>query len=341
MPFARLMRSSRIGLAAATVAASCLLAGPASAATTVLPAGGSGFDTDSEGWSPAGASCSPAPLLCTPEAVYDSGAGNPPGSIAARTTVTVNLLDLFSATEAWSSPRFTVPVEPITGARLSLERAFSGGGLVDVQPKASYTAVLHDLTAGSEQTVFTESLTTSDTTFTPKSDTASVVGGHEYQLTLSATTAQSTVAASAFSGTTNLWFDNVGLSVHTSSGSGAGSGGGGGGSLTDAELRQLMLGSLIGPAVLKGNKLFVKVRCPKKVGRTCRIALQGMLTKRKAATSKRAVQIRKGKVKRVALKVKPKLRDKVAKRKRLLFRERVRAGKARATVFKRLKLVRR
>ena len=43
----------------------------------------------------------------------------------------------------------------------------------------------------------------------------------------------------------------------------------------------------------------------------------------------------------MVLKVKPKAKAKVAKRKRLLFKERVRAGKAKATVYKRLKLIRR
>jgi hypothetical protein len=43
----------------------------------------------------------------------------------------------------------------------------------------------------------------------------------------------------------------------------------------------------------------------------------------------------------VALSVKPKARQKLAKRKQLLVRERVSAGKARATVFKQRKLIRR
>jgi hypothetical protein len=94
-------------------------------------------------------------------------------------------------------------------------------------------------------------------------------------------------------------------------------------------------------AVLKGNRLFVKVKCPKKIGRACRITAQGLLRKHKPATTKRTVKVRSGKGKLVVLKVKPKLRARVAKRKRLLVSEKVRAGKTTATAYKVRKLIRR
>jgi hypothetical protein len=65
------------------------------------------------------------------------------------------------------------------------------------------------------------------------------------------------------------------------------------------------------------------------------------LKKRKPATANRTLKIAKGKSKRVVLRVKPRAKGKVAARKRLLFKVRVRAGKAQATAFKRLKLIRR
>lgn len=140
-------------------------------------------------------------------------------------------------------------------------------------------------------------------------------------------------------GTTSLRFDNVALTVQGAAGGGSGAGGG----LNDGQLRSLIAGagSLIGPAVLKGKRLMVKVRCPKKVGRPCRIALQGLLAKRKPATAVRRAKVRNGKTKKLALKVKPKALAKVKARKKLLFKETVRAGKAQATVYKRLRLVRR
>jgi hypothetical protein len=95
----------------------------------------------------------------------------------------------------------------------------------------------------------------------------------------------------------------------------------------------------LGP--LKGNKITVKAKCPGKAGATCRITLRGMLNRKKAATSSRKAKVAKGKTKKFVLRVKPKGLKKVAKSKRLLFKETVRAGGAKATVYKRLKLVRR
>jgi hypothetical protein len=323
------------GLGAVCIA--LLLFTSAASAATVYPSGGNGFDTNAEGWSPGASSCTPIALLCTPEAAYDSGVGNPPGSIAAKTTVTVNLVDLFSGTEVWNSPQFKVPVGPVTGASLRLDRAFDAGGLVEVAPKATYTVTLHDLTAGTDATLTSEELSKDDSTFATRSATASVVSGHTYQLTISTTTAQSSVSLSALSGTATVRFDNVGLVVQT-----AGEGGGGGGTVTNSELRTIMQQGLIGPAVLlKGKRVLVRAKCPAKVGGPCRVTLQGKFSKRKAVTARRAARIGKGKTKRVVLRVKPKSRAKVLKSRTLLFKETVRAGKAHATVYKRLKLIKR
>jgi hypothetical protein len=337
-PMSRLRVMAGLGMACL---AFLLSAGSASAATTVYPSGGSGFNTSAEGWSPGASSCAPIALLCTPEAVYDAGIGNPPGSIAAKTKVTLNLLSLFSGTEVWNSPQFKVPVGAVTGASVRLDRAFEAGGLVEVGPKATYTVTLHDLTAGTDATLTSEELTKVNSTFAPHSAPASVVSGHTYQLTISTTTAQSNLSLSLLSGTSAVHFDNVGLVVQTS-GDGGGGGGGGGDTLTNSELRTLIQQSLVGPAILtKGKRVMVRAKCPAKVGVPCRVALQGKFSKRKAVTASRAARIAKGKAKRVALRVKPRSRAKVLKSRTLLFKVTVRAGKAHATVYKRLKLIKR
>ncbi len=328
-----------------------LCAGRAMAATTVYPAGGSGFTADAEGWSPGATSCSPIALLCTPEAAYDSSAGNPPGSISARTTVTLNLISVFKGTETWNSPQFTVPVGSVTGASLRLERAFDAGGLVNVEPKGTYTVTLRDLSAGTAATVLTDEVGKEDTTFAPRSGAASVVSGHTYQLSIEATTAQSAVALSLLSGTTNLRFDNVGLRVETAAGGGAGSSGGGGGngsgggkfsSLTDAQLLTLLRANgTASPVVTKGKRLFARVSCPAAVGRACRIGAQGLLNRHQPATTRRTIKVAAGKSRQIALQVKPKARKKLVKRKRLLLREAVHAGSAKATVVRSRKLIRR
>jgi hypothetical protein len=343
-------------LLGAVCAAFLAFTGPAAAASATYPGGGSGFSDGAEGWSAGGASCAPAALLCSSEAAYDATTGNPPGSIAAKTTVTLNLVGLFKGTAAWDSPQFTVPVKAITGADLHLDRAFSAGGLVDVGPEATYTVTLADLSSKTSATVLSQKVDGEDKAFASAGAPAAVVGGHTYRLSIEAVTAQSTLALSTLSGTTSLRFDNVGLTVQSAEadgddggsggkgkGDGNGSGPGKGGDLSDGRLLSLLGGAGSSPAVLKGKggRLLVKVSCPRKVHRACSIAAQGLLSKRRPATRKRVVKVASGKSKRVVLRVKPRARQKLAKRKRLLVREKVRAGSARATVYRQRKLIRR
>jgi hypothetical protein len=332
--------------AAATALAACaallVAAGPAGAASATYPGGGSAFADGVEGWSASGLSCAPAELLCTSEAVHDETVGNPPGSIAIETTASVNLVSLFKGTGTWTSPQFTVPVDPITGATLRLDRAFDPGALIDVEPTANYTVTLTDLTDGTSATVLSEEIDKAGG-FARSAAPAAVVGGHRYRVSIAVEIVQSAVALSLLSGTTSLGLDNVGLVVR-SGGDGKGKDGQGNKSRSLSNRRLFSLlsaGMSSSPVVLKGNRLFVKVNCPRKVGRSCRIAAQGMLTRRKAATRKRVVKIGKGKARRIVLRVKPNARRKLAKRKRLLVRQTVRAGKAKATIYKQRKLIRR
>jgi hypothetical protein len=114
------------------------------------------------------------------------------------------------------------------------------------------------------------------------------------------------------------------------------------GAFDSQRLEELLRGATPGTAKLDGGKrLLVRVNCPRKVGRQCRTTVQGLLRKGRPATNRRSVRLRSGKSKLVALKVKPKARKRVATRKRILVRQKVRAGKATATVFKARPLIRR
>jgi hypothetical protein len=336
-------------LAGAVCAAMLAFVASAFAATATYPGGGNGFSEGAEGWSAGAASCTPAELLCTSEATYDATAGNPPGSIAAKTTVTLNLVGLFKGTATWSSPQFKVPVEAVTDADVHLDQAFSPGGLVDVEPEATYVVTLSDLTTGTSTTALSGELDEEDEAFAGASAPVAVVGGHTYRLSIETVTAQSALALSLLSGTAIVRFDNVGLTVRSGSEGKGGGGGAGGkrgsgsgaGSLSDRQLFSLLSGGTsAGPATLKGKRLFVKVGCPAKVGHACRITAQGLLSKHRPATTKRTAKVAKGKSKRIALRVKPKARGKVIKRRRLLFREKVHAGPAQATVYRQRKLIR-
>lgn len=318
--------------------AAALLASPAQAATSVYPAGGGTFTGGAQGWEATEASCS-VPLLCTASGGYDGSAGNPPGSIAASTTIGLNLLTVFKSTVTLRSPDFTVA--GAGDATLHLDRQFAAGSLLDLAPQATYKVFLLDRTSGDKSEVMTEDLS-NDPSFVGKDRAVTVDQGHRYALSIVVDTSSTVAGTGLLSGTTSVRFDNVALTVEPAAANG-GKGGGGAGGLTDAQLASLLRGgsaSLIGPAVLKGNRLTVKTKCPAKVGRACRISLQGMLNRRKAATTKRNGKVAKGKTRKFVLKVKPKARKKVAKSKRLLFKQTVKAGKAKATVYKRLKLVR-
>jgi hypothetical protein len=338
------MRSPRghKGVAAAACgvafAALGLGAGPVAAATDAYPAGGGTFTGGAQGWQVTEASCN-GPALCTADGGYDGANGNPPGSIAANTTIGLNLLTLFKSTVTLQSPDFTV-----TGAgeaTLHLDRQFASGSLVDLAPQTTYDVTLIDRTAGTKSEVLTEAIPAASD-FIGKDHAATIKAGHVYALSIGTETS-STVAGTALGGgTTSVRFDNVALSVQTAGGGlGSGGGSGSGGGLTDQQLRSLIGASLIGPATLKGNKVTVKARCPAKIGVTCRVTLRGMLSRKKAATSSRKARVAKGKARKFVLRVKPRAMTKVSRSKRLLFKETVRAGNAQATVYKRLKLVRR
>lgn len=344
----------------AAVAAFCLLlVGPARAATTYPPGGGA-FNGGAEGWHVSGEpSCNIGLIgllgLCTASGGYDASNGHPAGSFAAESKITLNLGGLFKSQLSFASPTFTA-AEGGT-ASLSLERAMGSASLLDLTPSATYVVTLTDLSSGTSTTVLTDSVAGSEEAFVGKSGAATLVAGHNYAITVSTETSSS-VANVGLLGSAVLRFDNIALTVGSSTTGGGGSGGGGGkgggggaggdggsgkfSSLSDSQLLALLRsGAATTPVTLKGNRLFAKVSCPAAVGRACRVVAQGMLNRRKAATTKRTVKVPKGKSKRIVLRVKPRAKKQVAKRKRLLLRESVKAGSAKATLYRSRALIRR
>ena len=106
--FGRYLRPAPVrSIGAALLTTSALIAAaPAQAAPVTYPGGGSSFATDAQGWTGTGASCTgtAATLVCDASNEYDPGVGNPPGSIATRTDVTLNLGGVFTGTGTWVSP---------------------------------------------------------------------------------------------------------------------------------------------------------------------------------------------------------------------------------------------
>jgi len=312
--------------------------GQARAAAAVYPAGAGTFSGGAQGWQVTEASCNVA-IQCSAGGGYDAGNGQPPGSIAANTSVLLNLASLFKSNVTLQSPDFTVADDG--AATLHLDRQFAPGSLADLAPQAIYTVTLIDRSAERRSVPLTETIA-SGSGFTGKDATVSVAAGHTYAISIAVETASSVVGTGLLAGSTSTRFDNVSLMLGAGgNGGGAdgGKGGGGSGGLTDQKLLSTIQGSLVAPATLKGRRLFVKTRCPARIGHTCHVVLQGLLKKRKAATSTRVVKVPKGKTKRIVLKLKPKARGRVVSRKRLLFKETVEAGPAKATLYKHLELI--
>lgn len=351
----RFAPSRRTAAALAALVASLLIAlpAPAGAASSKYPpsaaargfSGGPGEWTSSTGTS---GTCL-APVLCASvENSFQAGGGaDNDGFIRSAFTGVVGVTAVGGTTTGiWESPRFTydgAAGEPATAVSLSLDRRADVDRLLAVEGNAAeFTVRLIDVSEEGESStpIPARTLAGADSWTTVERgsiDPESLTPGHAYRIQ---------IASSYTSGTSVLVtgsadYDNVVLQA--SDGAGGKGSGNGAGALSERRLEGLLRLATPGTAVLSGNgkRLFVRVKCPRKVGRTCRTTAQGLLRKRRPATRKRTVRLRSGKSRLVALPVKPKVRKQVAKRKRLLVRQKVRAGKVTATIYKSRKLIRR
>jgi hypothetical protein len=335
-----------------------LAVGSASAATY----GSSTFTGSGEGWKEANSECKllnliELPLVCTASGAYDGTAGAPPGSYAVKTSIPINLIGVFKSAVTAESPSFTASGSG--SGSLSLSRSFVPGGLLPLTPQFVYTAYLVDKTTNTKQKAITETIE-AEAPFANKTGGVSLVAGHAYDIQIEAN-ASSTVASIGLLGGEAIGrFDNV---VVTGPGAeepptnppnppngkpgdngegGEGNSGANGGAdgVSSAKLESLIRSSLVGPATLKGNRLSVKATCPKKIGATCNLSVQGLLTRKKVASTQRRDKVKSGKSRMFVLRVKPAARATVKSKSKLLFKETVKVGQSKATVYKTLKLVR-
>jgi hypothetical protein len=336
-----------------------LAVGQASAAT--YPNGGSSFTGGAEGWQATSAECKALGLLeiailCgTAGTGYDATAGAPAGSFANKAQIPISALGLLKAAYVDESPAFTATAGG--SGSLSLSRQFLPGALASLTPTFTYSAFLVDKSTNTKQKAIAETVE-AEAPFATRSGAISLTAGDTYVVQIEATTTASSLLGLLTETSTN--FDNVVVTgpngtggnpgeetppgnngSNGTSGDNDGNGNGGGaGGVSAARLESLLRSSLIGPAVLKGNKLTVKAKCPAKLKATCTLAITGMLSKKKPATASRRARVKKGKTKSFVLKVKPAALTKVKAKKKILFKEQARVGKSKATVYKTLKLVR-
>jgi hypothetical protein len=353
------------GIAAACLAV-FLLAIPASAgaAGSKYPSANAarGFDGGAAGWDSSTSTegiCLP-PLLCAraENSFQATGGADGGGFIRSTYTGAAGATAVGGTTTAvWQSPPFTY--KGAGGAdsgsvSFAMDRRANVDQLLAVAGSAAeYSVRLNDLSAGGEgMTLIAPTTLAGAGTWTSVSrgsiDPASLTTGDEYRIQISSRFTSGTSVLV----TGSADYDNVVLSAATGGGGGnngnggkgkgGGGGGKGGGAFSSQRLEELLRGATPGTAKLDGGKrLLVGVNCPRKVGRQCRTTVQGLLKKGRPATARRSVRLRSGKSKLVALKVKPKARERVARRKRILVRQKVHAGKATATIFKNRLLLRR
>ncbi len=355
----------RVALAvAATLALVLAFATAAGAAVSKYPpaAGSRGFSGSAAGWTSSSSNdglCLPQ-LLCATvtNSFQETGGADGGGYIRSGYTGVVGVSAVGGTSRGvWESPAFTyagVAGGEATAINLSLDRRASVDQLLAVAGNAAeYTVRLIDITEGGEAlTLIAPTTLAGANAWTGVSrgsiDPESLTPGDEYriQITSSYTTGTSVLV------TGNADYDNVVLSASDGvgrggkkgNGKGKGNGGGNGtGAFDSQRLEELLRQATPGTAVLggKGKKLFVRVKCPRKIGHACRTTAQGLLRKHRPATLKRTVRLRSGKSKLLVLRVKLKARKQVAKRKRLLVRQKVHAGKVTATVTKSRRLIRR
>ncbi|HEU4944571.1 MAG TPA: hypothetical protein VFT10_05350, partial [Solirubrobacterales bacterium] len=324
-----------------------VFAAPAAAAT--YPTGGATFAADAEGWQATEADCSiPLAGVCSASGSHDPANGNPPGALTAETDVVLNLGGLFEASVTFESPDFVVSE---TGpAAFHLDRQFSTGGLLALAPQADYTVSLIDRGTETPTEVVAESLDEADSAFAGKDALTSATAGRTYAISIEVDTG-STATGLGVLGESAVRFDNIALTVQDDS-SGAGTEGGGPGgsgpvtyvatsSPTADDLRTLVRRNSPPGARLVGQHVFVKVRCPRRVGGACRITAQGRIKKRTRVTRRRTVRVARGRSRTIALQILPRFRERLAGRKRLLIVQWVRVGGETTTFARSRALIRR
>ena len=252
-----------------------------------------------------------------------------------------------TATSVWESPPFVYSGNS-AARQVTLNRRASVDQLLAVEGNsADYAVQLLDLSAGgSGPTVIGPATLAGADTWRPVPAGAikavELTPGHSYKIRI--TTRYTTGTSVLVTGTAD--YDNVVLRPAAGDGAGSGKGGSGkggagAGALSSNSLLSMFQSGMAGTAVLKGNRLFVRVNCPKKIGRRLPDHGAGPAPQAQAGDDEAHGQGRQGQEAHRGAQVKPKFRAKVAKRKRLLVSEKVRAGKATATAYKVRKLIRR
>ncbi len=226
---ARKQHQAPRSLALVSVLAGLALATAGAAHAATYPdSDGSSFDTGPEGWTSTLAECAPAggTPLCTQENAHEPAGGRQLGGLVARTTVLINLLQVFQGTSTWTSPSFVAQPNAGQGV-LSFDRSFVDDGIADLAPRAAIEAVLVEEGSGTPVTLGTAEVTEVDTGFATEEipvAAGALVAGRSYHLELRSTTA-TTAAGLGIVGSAGIHYDNVVLRSTDPGGDTPGTGG--------------------------------------------------------------------------------------------------------------------
>jgi hypothetical protein len=337
------MKSRKLApaMAAAAIAAILVLAPAAASADTYAPgANNQTFATGFGGWTQSSSStgaCIPAVTCPIVSNVWvaTGGAGGAEGFI--RTNI-IGVLTAATTTDAiWQSPTFTysgnggaVP----SSITYTMDRQANVTALLAVAGnEANYSVSLLDATTGTSLAVLPSATQAGAATWTSipaiNINPSQLTVGHRYAIRVTSSYTNGTGVFVLPSG--NSDYDNVRLST-----AGAGS------VPSSSVLAQLIQSDgLPGSATLKGNKLKLKVKCPKQLApNSCKYLLQGLSKgkKSKAATALKRVTIAAGKKKKVSITVKQKFLAKYQKAKKVYVKAQVTVGGLKTTVVKKMKL---
>ncbi len=337
------MKSRKLtaALAAAAVAGVLAIAPAGAGADTYAPgADNQTFATGFGGWTQSSSSeglCVPAVTCPIVGNVWVSTGGADGNEGFLRTTVTGIATLATTTTSIWQSPVFTyngaggaVP----SSATFTMDRQANVTALLAIAgSQANYGVELIDATTGTALTVvapITQAGAASWTSIPAVNiNPSQLILGHRYAIRVASIYTNGSGIFVLPSGSSD--YDNVRLTT-----AGAGS------IPNSVSLAQLIKKDGVpNSATYKGNKLKLKVKCPKQAApNSCVYLLRGLAKgkKSKAATALKRVKIKAGKKKSVSISVKSKYKSKYAKAKKVYVKATVTVGGLKATVVKKMKL---
>ncbi|MGB0120316.1 MAG: hypothetical protein WBP55_05125 [Solirubrobacterales bacterium] len=329
----------------------------ANAASTEYPGGNaSTFATTNGGWQSSESYDGLCILVLTCPVMageYEGSGGsqgNGDGYLRTKSGPTTLAALLSRSTQKWHSPAFTykgIGNDIPASLSLDLKKRSGFAALLSLGASADVSVNALNQSGGPDRTLIDSMSIGNSNAWQKVPEVALIPGslnvGDMYVLEIE--TSVGGLAAVLPGG--HVDYDDVVLTAADKSGQGGGNGGGNGGAGSVKPPPKVIPA---GVGYFYKNRLFVRVKCPKRFKPRCRVKAVALKKKKrgKVMTKKMRANVKRGKFVRKGLRVKPKFRAKVrklakVKRKTLVLRMKVKSkrGKKKATVFHRLRVIQR